>query len=286
MKIALGSVQFGLNYGVSNVDGQVSSDEVSNILNAAQSHHIQFIDTAVGYGNSESVLGEYLQQNPNKNFHIVTKTPPIASMSQSMSTVVDNSLKRLHCSKLYGLLLHDPSEINDEIYAQLVQLKNEEKVKKIGVSVYSPEQAFNIVDKYDINLIQLPFNIFDQRFTATGCLQYLKDKNIEIHSRSLFLQGLLLQPLSSLNSYFSPYYKQLQAFHKLAKHHNCSPLALALSLIHSNESIDRFVVGVCSQQQLNDIVKSVCETANKEIDYEHLISTDENLINPTFWDIQ
>ena len=286
MKIALGTVQFGLDYGISNQCGKVTFDEVQKILNFAKKHNINYLDTAMGYGVSEKVIGLYLNNNNNKKFEIITKIPDVEQSTISINNMLKQALVRLSCDRIYALLLHTPTNINKKTYEQLLKLKEQGKIKKLGVSIYSPEQAFFIANKFNIDLIQLPLNIFDQRFIESGCLTFLKEKGIEIHTRSLFLQGLLLQPLNEINPYFQPHLTTLKKFNQFCLSHKLSALDVAMSLVHSVEDVDKFVIGVCSKQQLREILKSYDKTADIKLDIKELLSTEESLINPSLWKIE
>jgi aryl-alcohol dehydrogenase-like predicted oxidoreductase len=286
MKIALGTVQFGLDYGISNPKGKVAFNEVKKILNLATLHEIAFLDTAMGYGTSEKTLGDYKRYSKNQNFKIITKIPSIRIKNESISNMLDKALLRLSCEKIYALLFHDASDLNLNTYKEISSLKNRGKIQKIGVSVYSPEQAFFIANNFDIDLIQLPLNVFDQRFIESGCLTFLKSKNIEIHTRSVFLQGLLLQPFNDINSYFTPYLNLIKKFHDFCSSYNLSSLDVAMSLIHSVSNIDKVVIGVCSKVQLIEILKSYEKTADIELDLRSFLSTEQKLINPSLWNIE
>ena len=191
MKLSIGTVQIGLDYGISNQVGKVAFNEVQKILTFAKKHNITYLDTAMAYGLSEEVIGLYRKKNNDKDFKIITKIPDTKHSTISINDMLEHALIRLSCDHVYALLLHTAENINKSTYAQLLSLKEQGKIKKLGVSVYSPEQAFLIAKNFNIDLIQLPLNIFDQRFIESGCLQFLKDKGIEIHTRSLFIQGLL-----------------------------------------------------------------------------------------------
>jgi len=286
MKIALGTVQFGLDYGVSNPNGKVAFDEVESILNFAKKHGVTYLDTAMGYGLSEQVIGSYKTNNNDYNFKIITKIPDIESHTSSIKDLVENALIRLACNQVYGLLFHTAENINTKTFEELLLLKEQGKIHKLGVSVYSPEQAFFIANNFNIDLIQLPLNVFDQRFISSGCIRFLKDKGIEVHTRSLFLQGLLLQPLNDINSYFQPHLKSLNRFNDFCLSHKLSTLDVALSLVNFVENVDKFVIGVCSKLQLSEILKSQAKTADIKLDIKTLSSTEETLINPSLWNIE
>ena len=202
MKLALGTVQFGTNYGIHSVDTKqqekVNYNEVVDIINYARNHDISLLDTAPSYGNSEKVLGNL----NTHNFKIVTKTRHFNQTVITNKEVdllnddLGQSLKSLKHESLYGLLVHNVDDLlkpgADKLFNQLMYFRQQGLVSKIGVSVYTEDKIQNIVDKFDIDLIQLPFNIIDRRLIDGGILKMLKKLGIEVHARSIFLQGLLL----------------------------------------------------------------------------------------------
>ncbi|MCR8921379.1 aldo/keto reductase [Dasania sp. GY-MA-18] len=289
MKLMLGSVQFGLDYGVSNTSGQTSADEVSCILKLAKKNHISFIDTASVYGDSERILGD----NNLTAFKVTTKVPCMKSYKGTVAESVASSLKKLRCRSIEGLLFHSGEDLlgaqGDNLYAQALAAKLEGKAAKIGVSVYSPAEAKSIAERYDIDLIQLPLNILDQRFVESGVLSSLSGKGIEVHARSAFLQGLLLMPIQNLEHYFFPIKNILEKFHQWHQTLNVSPLALALAFVRSQKMVDRVVVGVNSAAQLEEIIhnwqvaKALIEEPLINSKFKAYSVQDESMVNPALW---
>ena len=197
-KIALGTVQFGIDYGINSTEGQVQPNQVERILRYARSKGINLLDTAPAYGSSEKVLG----QIGTENFKVVTKTRHFDSLEINDSDVnllnndFYNSLKNLRQDSVYGVLVHNADDLlksgSEKIFKQLQKLKHAKKIVKIGVSVYDHSQLQTILDNFDVDLVQLPFNILDRRMVDSGMLAKLQEKDIEVHARSIFLQGLLL----------------------------------------------------------------------------------------------
>ncbi len=200
MKLGIGTAQFGLDYGISNTSGKTSLKEVRSILKIATENGVDVLDTAYSYGDSESVIGKCL---PEQNrFRIIIKTP---SFKKSRYTAADGntiksafyeSLERLRLSSVAGLLIHHAddalAEGSEFLYEVMHELKSKGLVEKIGFSVYSGEQIDKLLDLYDFEMIQVPVNVLDQRLIKGGELKKLKNKDIEVHARSIFLQGLLL----------------------------------------------------------------------------------------------
>ena len=201
-KLALGGVQFGIDYGIANTKGQVQIEEVQSILNYAKKNGVNILDTASGYGDSEGVLGKVGVDN----FQIITKTTSIKQGVNGVVRIFYQSLKNLKQKKAYGLLIHDIGEIEhkqfDTLLIELARLKQQGLVKKIGVSVYNNQQIDYVLDNFSIDLIQLPINILDQRLINDESLVKLKKHNVEIHARSALLQGLLLMSINTIPYWF------------------------------------------------------------------------------------
>lgn len=283
MKIALGTVQFGLDYGISNTNGKVKKDEVEKILNFAINNQIDTIDTASGYGESEKVIGMF---NCN-NFKVITKTSPLKSGFDSVLKSFYGSLKNLKTSCLDGLLIHNIDEINskqfDDLYKELGKLKQLGLVKKIGFSSYTPEQVDFLLLNFDFDLIQVPFNVFDCRLIQGGQLLALKKKNIEVHARSIFLQGLLLMKTNQRPKFFNKWHELLNNWDLWLEENNLSNLEAALSFALSEDLIHKIVIGVNSESQLKQVINA---SRGKAIKVPKNMNTkDEILLNPSFWNL-
>lgn len=278
-KLALGTVQFGTDYGISNHKGKVPFDEVKKILDFALSQGVNMLDTAYLYGNSEENLGRL---NLEK-FHVVTKTTKLDAFLDKDENIERYkqafylSLKRLGKIKLHGLLFHDADDLLSPLGSALWDLissfKAQGYVRKIGVSVYSSSQLEQVLNTFDIDIVQLPLNIFDQRFLPI--LPYLKQKGIEIHCRSVFLQGLLFMDIDNVPEYFEP------IKHILAKL-PVNRLELALSFVKNVKEVDKAVVGVTLKDELEEIVLSY-NKENEIVDFSKFKIDDEKFINPSKW---
>ena len=284
MKLALGTVQFGIDYGIANTKGQVQIEEVHAILNYAQKNGVNTLDTASSYGNSEEVLGKFVVND----FKIITKT---TSIKKGVNEVVRNfhqSLKNLKQQKVCGLLIHDINEIEhkrfDALFIELARLKQQGLVKKIGASVYNSQQIDYLLDNFSIDLIQLPINILDQRLISNDSLIKLKKHNVEIHARSAFLQGLLLMSTDTIPSWFNPIKDTLKLFHKEAKKQNLTKLQLALGFVQSLTEIDKVVVGVDSLKQLYEIINASSVKVNA-VELSNISINDPIFLNPSNWKV-
>ena len=281
-RIALGTVQFGLEYGISN-SGKVSFEEVKKILNLAKKNSIDTIDTASGYGNSEKVLGSAGVHD----FKIITKTTPLHSGVDNVLRSFHQSLEDLNVDSVYGLLVHQIDDVKDKrfevLLKELEKLKQNRLVSKIGFSTYTPSQVDFLLENYDFDLIQVPFNILDTRLLDGGQLQSLKNKKIEIHARSIFLQGLLLISREKRSQFFSKWSDLFEKWDSWLKRNDISGLKAALGFALSENLVDKIVIGVDSNDQLTEVISSseICTLYFPQ----NLSTTDERLLNPSLWDV-
>lgn len=285
MKLAIGGAQFGLSYGIANNTGQVDQVEAKKILEFAASQGIDTIDTAIAYGNSEMCLGAIGLHN----YKVITKLPPLPEVCEDVSTWayenITGSISRLGCNYIYGLMLHHPDDLlgasGRHLYEAIKGIKNDGLVKKIGASIYSPTELDAILSKFDLDIIQAPFNLVDHRLLMTGWLDRLKKYDIEIHTRSSFLQGLLLMPREKIPKQFSRWNSLWDYWSDWLQERNIMPAKVCIDFVQSFEQIDRIIVGVDNLAQLNQLVALSIEPLS--LDFPIMISNDENLINPVNW---
>ena len=286
-KLALGTAQFGLKYGLANMADKVPSDMVAQLLKIASACDITMLDTAIAYGDSEQVLGRY---NLTK-FEVVSKLPAVPSDCSSVEEWVLEqtiaSLKRLKTDKLHDLLLHKPAQLletnGEKIYKSILKLKEQGIVDQIGVSVYGPDELSELIKRFDFDVIQAPMNIFDRRMENTGMLKQLKKAGVAIHIRSAFLQGLLLMPSEKIPVYFAPWAPLIKQYHQWLNQQSLSPLQACLSYLNQHSDIDKIIVGVDDIWQLKQIIAAIDAPIADMPDF--LQSVDEGLINPSRWQL-
>jgi aryl-alcohol dehydrogenase-like predicted oxidoreductase len=289
-KLGLGTVQWGLPYGLSNQHGITTPETVTQLLDEARSLGIKVLDTASLYGQSEAVLGK----NPLAGFKIVTKTPNFTAShisdaeADQLSETFQRSLALLHCTKTYGLLLHHADNLlisgGDKLQAAMTRIKEDGLVEKIGVSVYNSEQVDAVLKKFKPDLIQLPFSVLDQRMLASGHLQRLKDAEVEIHVRSVFLQGLLLMPLSSIPAFFEPVRPLLVRWHAAAQEQGCTPTQAALAFVRNLPCIDTVLVGLDNLAQFKSCINDF--KMDIKFDATGLACNDTVFVNPSLWQLK
>jgi aryl-alcohol dehydrogenase-like predicted oxidoreductase len=299
VRIGLGTAQFGFKYGISNQSGQTPANEVQNILKYAKSQNIDVLDTAAGYGNSEEVLGQTLNATQlNSDFKIVTKTPSLKDLSdekqvrQKIKMTFEKSLKNLQVSKVYGLLVHDCDDLTgpfgSAVYEVLLRFKEDGQVSKLGISIYDDIQIQNGSGQFKFDLSQVPVNIFNQKFIKNGRLEKLKKEGFEIHSRSVFLQGLLLMSSSELPAQMGKLTSHLDRYHKRREALGLSKVEAALSFALHCSEIDRVLCGVNDENQLKEIVKSTAISTSSDMleFFDEFNLDDDELTNPARWAVK
>ena len=260
MKLSIGTAQFGFKYGICNNSGIVRKKEVRKIIKFCKLKKISSIDTAQGYGKSHKVLGSI----DLKKFQVTTKisiTKKIRNKNLEDYVVleINKILKQLKVKKLYAVLIHNTDQLKNKFgnnfYEVLQTLKKRKKILKIGVSVYTKKELDFIIKNYNIDIVNLPISVANQEFCQKNYLLKLKKKNIEIHVRSIFLQGLLLSSYIHLPKKFRNNIFFLEWF-KWLKMYNYNPLDVSLGFIKSIKYIDKIVIGVDNLDQLKKIVKT------------------------------
>jgi aryl-alcohol dehydrogenase-like predicted oxidoreductase len=248
-RLALGTAQFGLAYGLNNEAGQPALSAVAEVLAAAQAAGLTLLDTAAAYGNSEARLGELV--GANSSFELITKLPagPPTQVAQHLA----EALARLRRPRLYGVLFHafGPLQAEPAAWQALQAARAAGQVARIGVSLYHPHEAeWLLAQGWDVDLVQVPYNVLDQRFATV--LPRLAARGVEVHVRSAFLQGLLLREPATLPAFFQPLAPKLRQLRALAAGEGV-PLPAALLLFAAYApGVARTVVGVDSVANLHE----------------------------------
>ena len=287
-KLSLGTVQFGLDYGVANREGKPSQEKVNEIIDYVVSQNVNCFDTAQAYGTSEEVLGESIKEI--QNLFIVSKLES-KLFKDALDVYISTSLKKLNISKLHGLLLHDSEVLYtwNNNYSDLVKkLKQEEKIKHFGVSIYSDSDFQLAIKNKDIDLIQVPFNIFDQRAIHNHWFKEAASSNKLIFIRSIYLQGLLLMDRDKLPNNLSqakPYIEQLE---RVCKNLNMSKNQLALAFVNTIAKKSILLFGCDNLEQAKQNLEnfnnlSLLTQETLEILYKLFSKIDEKIYNPTRW---
>lgn len=282
VQLALGTAQFGMPYGSTNQHGQPELDEVRRILSHASVHApSMIIDTAPSYGISEQRIGEALASTGGTSFKLVTKTKPGGNIRSDLQ----ESLRRLGLSELYGLLDHNASHLlgpdGRQAYWDLLALKREGLVQKIGASVYTGQEIDALLQAFEIDLIQIPLSVLDQRLITSGHLHKLKNLGIEIHARSIFLQGILLAPIWMLPETLRPFEKNVGAFKSRCQSLGIAEAAGALAFV-KQQAVDCAIIGSATANEFAEVVEAFRFSCDFGF-WEDLSCDDELLLNPALW---
>jgi len=280
-KLALGTVQFGMKYGINNFVGVPNDREVSNILDFAYKNGIQTLDTAIAYGNSQERLGKLL----NDSFQIISKFSGICNYTD-LDNELTKSLNLLKTNNIYGFMFHNSNDLieNPKLWNFLEKLKKSEKIKKIGFSIYNKKELNDILNLGLIpDLVQLPYSILDRRLENS--IIKLKNLGVEIHARSVFLQGLYFKKTNNLPRKLLPLKPYLKKLKIICNENNISISQLALNFVKQNKNIDKIVIGSDSVIQLKENISVITYNLNPNIiEFVKKINVKEKeLLNPVNW---
>ncbi len=290
MKFGLGTVQFGLPYGATNREGQVSQAVAGEMLRLAWARGIDLLDTAAAYGNSESVLGQLA--DPSRPFRLISKTLPLTGEIgqtglEAVAQAFNNSLTHLKVDCLDAVLVHHANNLlgagGEHLYRLLMDWQEAGQVRRIGVSVYTGDELERLLAKYRLDLVQLPLNVFDQRLPKAGWIARLHEAGIEVHARSLFLQGVLLAAPDSLPLHLQVLAPQVADFQQSAAIQGLSPAAACLAYAAA-QGIDYGIIGALNVNQLAALCDAHGQAAAATgVDWSRFALDDESLINPARW---
>jgi len=280
-KIILGTAQFGMDYGINNKYGQVSKHQSLDILNFSYDNGIRSLDTAELYGNSIDIIGEFHRVYPEKKFKIFSK---IATKISEYSKSISDNLNRLNIDHYTGYMIHNYKDLKNDrkLYDEIYEAKKAGLIKKIGISLYSNEEIKDTVENYNFDFIQLPFNLLDNSNKREKIIKSAISSKIEIHIRSIFLQGLFFTPRSLFPNKLKPLEKYLDKIISLSSDLELDQLAIKYPI--QKDYIDRIIFGVDNVKQLQrnlSIIEDNLLIPHNEIDK---IDVRENeLLNPTNW---
>lgn len=284
-KICLGTAQLGMVYGIANKTGKPDTDEINNILNFAFKSGIASLDTAHSYGSSEKGIGEFIKNN-DLNFKIISKLPPLAGNLDIEKSVFE-SLSRLNISGIYGYLIHKFDDFlnHPSLWGYLEGLKQKKIIRKIGFSIYTPDEL-EIIFKRNIgcDIIQIPYSIFDRRFE--NYLPELKEKKIEVYSRSVFLQGLVFLGEEALPGNLIKAKDRIEKLNRVSVENDIPINEICFNFALLNPYLDKVIIGVDTFRHLQEAMHSLSSIDKvKSIYYKltELSIEDEDIILPYKW---
>jgi aryl-alcohol dehydrogenase-like predicted oxidoreductase len=289
-RLALGTVQFGLAYGVSHAGGRLPMEEARAVIELAALSGVDMLDTAAAYGDSEAVVGDIA--GPGSSFDIVTKTLPIRDAAIAAADVdrveaaFHQSLRRLRRASVHALLVHDARDIlnsgGELLWARLEALRDQGLTRKIGVSAYDRAEIDAVTSRFPIAILQAPLSAFDQRRLADGTFDRLSRRGVEIHARSVLMQGLLLMTPEAVKAKLPAAFAPLNAWRRGVVESGSSPLAAALGFALRQPMIDRAVIGVHSAAHLAECLAAAAQEI-PPLDYARFACDDLDVIDPRRW---
>lgn len=281
-KLALGTVQFGINYGVSNDLGIPDDSELRRVFDIAFLNGITVLDTAPAYGNAEERIG-VLSEN---RFKVVTKFANVANR-QALRDTLEQSIQRIKSEQLYAYMAHNSDELisKPDLWDFLRSERENGRIKKIGYSLYTTDQLEQLLLlEMKPDIVQLPYNLIDSKFE--NYLPELKSYGTEIHIRSVFLQGLFFMDTESLPEKLQPLRSTLLEIKRLCTENNLTIAQLLLSYVNHNPLINKIVVGVASARQLLENISDMAtdHLSNVLLEQIKMIKVvDAELLNPVNW---
>jgi aryl-alcohol dehydrogenase-like predicted oxidoreductase len=286
-RLAIGTAQFGMRYGLANESGIVTAQALKAILDRAAGAGLNTLDTAISYGDSEHRLGEA----GVSSWMVVSKLPAapegVIDIFHWSRAQVLGSLDRLRIQQLEAVLLHHPPDllrgIGRDYIDALQALKSEGLIRAAGISIYDPSELDDIWPLWRPDIVQAPFNVLDRRLLQSGWLQKLIDHGVRVHTRSSFLQGLLLMSPQRRPAYFEHWQPLLDRWAAFCIANQQSQLEAALRFAQSQPGIERVIVGVDSLSHLEQLLSK--SALNAAIPPADLFSDDRDLVEPRRWRI-
>lgn len=285
-KLIIGTAQFGLAYGINNQKGLLAESEVTAILNFATKNNACYLDTAAAYGLSEQRIGNHIK-NTNQQFKIITKFKSTPNLNLFDS--IDNSLSKLNTNQIETILFHSLKayQTNIDNLEYFIKSSKQRRFKKLGVSVYDNIEALALVNDEKVEVVQLPFNLFDNELLRAETIKKLKLKRKEIHTRSVFLQGVFFMKNEQIPEHLKHLKPSIDKVQKISNNNNLKLGHLALQYALQKEYIDGVLIGVDSLEQFKQNIEwanqSIPKNVFTEIDSIHI--KDKELLNPSLWKI-
>lgn len=293
--LCLGTVQFGMNYGINNTLGQPSEEDVFEMLDTAIKNGIHVFDTARAYGTAEAVLGHYFEARKNRDsIEVISKLRPnvIRENETDVYGVIrrefEESLKRLHTDHLERYLLHTPEYIyQPQVLEGLRRLKEEKLVGHIGVSIYGLQEGYAALKMAGMDSIQLPYSILDQRGVQEGFIHEAKSAGVTVFTRSAFLQGLFMMDKGCIPPHLQGVAPYLSQFEELLGQYHVDRVTALVSFVKQEKDIDYLVFGVDTKEQLlQDIEawkrKEIPEGLMEKLK-EAFSDVEKSIIFPSLW---
>ena len=291
--LSLGTAQFGMKYGITNKNEAITEEEAHELLQICKENNIQWIDTAQAYGTAESKIGK--SNDGNKSFRIIDKIKKIEDTAITEKQIaqiendLDESLKKLRTNEIDGLLLHSVEDLHKEgrnlLKQWLIETKKSGKVKKLGVSIYEAKDISGIEDEL-LDIVQIPLSVYDQRLLKNGTIKALKKRGIEIHARSIYMQGLILQDLAKWPGWVDNNAKRHhEKFEEFCLKNNKGKLEMAVAFAKEQSLIDAIIIGISKKEDLIELLALWKNSAKvtKDIDWNDWAIENSCILDPRTW---
>jgi aryl-alcohol dehydrogenase-like predicted oxidoreductase len=284
-KLCFGTANFVKEYGINKSKGY-NHKKIKAIFSLLKRNKIKNIDTAINYKNVEKKIGKFNLDS----FKIYTKIPKVPKKIENIDLWIRNqikhSLNKTKKSFFEGVFLHNSEDLlknkKNQIYDSLANLKKEKKLKKIGLSIYDLNTLKKITKEFKIDMIQIPYNLLDRGKKKKQLLNKLKKNNIEIHVRSIFLQGILLMDSSKLPLHFKKWENKFIMFENWCIKNKISKIQACLNVVLEDKLFNKVVISAENEKQLVQILNAINKKNKK--DYPKNLQTNEKkLIDPRLW---
>lgn len=291
MKLIIGCANFGNFYGLKKKS--LGQKKINEIVKQAKKIGANHFDTAYDYDNSEYFLGNSIKKiYLNSKVIVDTKLPKKINLKEknnNLEMIIRSSIKRLNIKQINILYIHDPNQLFKKegafLYKELVKIKKKNLIKKIGISVYSINEIRNALKKFKIDVIQVPYNILDRRFTDNKLLNFLKNKKCVLVARSIFLKGLLLKKHPERIKFFNKWQKIFRKLNLALKKNNLSLKDWTLNHLNNNNNFKYFIVGISETNQLKEIHSILNKRKSQKLFSFKLDVVSKTLVNPKYWKI-
>lgn len=285
-QLILGTAQLGFDYGINNPEGIIPENEAFSILDLAYQKNITVLDSAIGYGAAHSVIGKYHQQNEHK-FKVITKFHMESDDPGQLESIIDKEINVLDVECLHGILFHNSADFlsQQKNFEKLKDLKTDGKIGNVGVSLYSNEDFEQVIDKEGIDIIQFPFNVLDNFARRGLIIRKAKERGIELHNRSTYLQGIFFMDSRELTGNLVDLRKSIITLQELACKYQIELQQLLMAYVCSIVEIDGVIIGVNNADQLMENINCFNHSINDEKLFEEIerIQVDSSLLNPSNW---
>ncbi len=290
-ELILGTAQLGMSYGIANKTGKPDQNLAREMIRAAWERGVRSFDTAPEYGTSEDVLGMAIKDlSLTQEARVMTKIDELPNAElDTIITSVESSLNRLHIPQLELLSIRRKPFFAfwEEGLREVIEVILEKGMaKRVGVSVYEPDEALRALEKSGIDAVQIPANIVDRRFEEAGVFQKADELGKKIYVRSIFLQGLLLMRPSDLSPGMSFAATFLERLDALGKIWDMSRPAMCLGALIDRYRNASILFGAETREQIENTLDAAQVTLPEGLltDLREMCrGVDDRVRNPMVW---